>query len=336
MELEAESLLGLPSRLKVAEAMTLRDSLKRLWEITVGEPPAELNSDLDRLRKWFDPVAQGQRLRRELADLEEIPDEVGIPGTPLSLEIGERKHLITPEGRCALELLQYLDLSEPEASVGLTETLQYDLCLARLYQEWSRHRIHSVVGLLAGTTKPLQIPAAGVVLALLVNRCTSEDRALTRFAAGSERQLVDRAFFAPVREFSDILAPSSRRNRTNPHLVSGWMLYEARRRLGDGLEVQDARAGRDGKVWIRVSAVPVVIERITRDLVRGHRSHATPERLGEAFDALVRELRAQLPSLAAFGLMHERPRETARLREQLLSQLTVQLEADSESDDVAS
>ncbi len=181
-------------------------------------------------------------------------------------------------------------------------TVNYDRQLAMLYRKWCRHRIQSVVDLREGNTKPLQIPAAAVVIALLVNRCTSEDRALKRFAAGPPRSVVDAAFFEPVKAFSDVIAPSTRRNNGDPKLVSGWMLYEANRRLADDLVVRDSRQGKDGAVWIREGRESDVIDRVARDLVRGHRARATAETFGQAFDALVTSLRLELTKLAGYGL----------------------------------
>ncbi len=292
----------------------------------MGQEPAEIEQDLESCRRWFDPVAQGQRLRRDLAGLAALPPDIDDPGPPLTFHISEGKRLVTPEGRCVLDLLQ----GAPDGEVAVISDsllLRYDRLLASLYRDWSRHRLQSVVDLLAGWTKPLQIPAAGVVIALLVNRCTNEKRALTRFASGSTREVVDRAFFTPVQAFADILAPSQRRNRSNPRLVSGWMLYEARRRLGDGLVVVDARGGVDGKVWIQPHAEPHVIEVVTRDLVRGHRARVTADRFAEAFDGLVLSLRRELPRLAGFGLVHERPIETANLRDRLIRSLEDYLDA---------
>ncbi len=300
----------------------------------MGAEPADLEGDLVLARRWFDPVAQGQRLRRELLALDATTVD-GVPGPPWTMEVTPARYLVTPEGRCLIDYLSSQNADHPGRRTALMADA-YDRLLGSLYREWSRHRIESVVGLLAGTDKPLQIPAAGVVIALLVNRCTDERRALTRFAGGPNKDLVDRAFFAPVQRFADVLSPSGRRDRANQTLVSGWMLYEARRRLGSGLRVQDARGGNDGKVWVRADAVTDVIHRVAQDLSRGHRAHATPDLFAEAFDALVEELRVQLPSLAAFGLIHERPRDTARLRAQLLEHLTELQLSDNEPGNGAS
>lgn len=324
--MELESLLGLPPRLEGNEAERIRRALTETWTITVGAVPGDLQADLVTCRRWFDPVAQGQRLRRELSELKGLPSHLSDPGPPLTFPVSEDKRLVTPEGRCALELLEKSPRGVP-LLVTDAETLRFERILGHLYADWSRHRLKSVVRLLTGTDKPLQIPAAGVVTALLVNRCTSEDRALTRFASGEARDVIDAAFFAPVEAFADILAPSRRGNKNDPHLVSGWPLYEARRRLGDGLVVVDARGGIDGKVWIRSERETEVVDKVARDLARGHRSRVTVTLLATAFDALVQGLRQELPNLAAFGLVHERPHETALLRERLLAIFARHLES---------
>jgi len=323
---QTPSLLGLPEYLEATKAQSLVTALTKTWTATMGKPPEDLDGDLAACRRWFDPVAQGQRLRRELAQLRQLSPDVSDPGPPLTLNVGPAKRLVTPEGRCALDLLTSL----PDRSVhALTDAqlMPYDRLLAHLYAGWGRHRLQSVVDLLVGSTKPLQIPAAGVVIALLVNRCTSEARALTRFALGSTRDIVDRAFFGAVQAFTDVLAPRRRARRNDPHLVSGWMLYEAARRLGEGLIVQEARNGHDGKVWIRAEAEGDAIDVVARDLVRGNRAHATQERLGLAYDALVSALRKDLPKLAGFGLVHERPQHSRELRQRLLEALSRRIEA---------
>ncbi len=325
----SKTLLGLPDYLETAEAKEIISALRQTWSITQGVAPGDLEEDLRACRRWFDPVAQGQRLRRELTMLPVLPDEVTDPGPPLTLTVGSGKRLVTPEGRCALDLLERLPDGRSSHVISDAQLVPYDRRLALLYREWSRHRLQSVVDLLAGATKPLQIPAAGVVVALLVNRCTSEQHALTRFAAGTARDVIDDAFFEPVQAFADILAPTRRGNRGDPKLVSGWMLYEARRRLADALVVIDARGGVNGKVWIKPEAEQYVIDVVARDLVRGHRAHATPDRFARAYDALVASLRARLPNLAAFGLVHERPVETQRLRQRFLASLADNLGRES-------
>jgi len=311
------SLLGLPEYLDNNTAWSIRFALEEMWKATIGSPPGELGSDLDKCKQWFDPVAQGKRLRHDITQLQELPSNLADPGPPFTILVGPGKRLVTPEGRCALELLSRLESEGPHIITDAQLT-PYERRLGLLYRSWSRHRLQSVVNLLMGKDKPLQIPAAGVVLTLLVNRSTAEERALTRFSSGSPKDLVDRAFFNSVEAFVRILTPGRKATTNNPRLLSGWMLGEARRRLGESLVVLDSKGVEDRKVWISSGTEDMVVDIVARDLARGHRPKVTLELLGSAFDALVDSLRRELPTLAAFGLVHERPRDTQQLRENLL------------------
>lgn len=322
MSRRSDPMVGLQGPIDAMTVNNLRISLRRSWQFIVGDEPRNLDDDLELCRRWFNPVAQGNRLRRELAQLSEFPRDLHNPGNPFTLTVGPQKWLVTPEGRCCLDLLENFPSEQQIWHISSSDTAYYDRLLAHLYHDWSRHRIDSVVTLLEGSNKPLQIPAAGVLIALLVNGNIDKPNALARFPADEPgpRDLVDGAFFAAVNAFSDVLAPSRRGSR-NSRLISGWMLYEARRRVGDGLVIQDASGVRNGKVWIRSECESDIIKVIARDLARGHRTKVTVSTFGSAFDALVQELRRELPRMAGFGLSHEKPTETRRLKARLLQSL---------------
>jgi hypothetical protein len=328
--IENRSLLELPQQITAEEASELVNALTGTWAVTTGNAPTDLDADLVICRRWFNPVATGSRLRREFSDLPKAPADLPDLGPPLVLNVSPGRRLVTPEGRCALDLLLKLSGTSETLVISESQLAPYDRILARTYRDWSRHRIDDAINYLAGTNKPLQIPATGLVIALLVDGCTSEERALRRYASEAGSNAVDRTFFKAVNAFADLLAPS-RRGKSDQHLIGGWMLYEARRRLGDRLVLHEARAGNDGAVWIREDAQDEVIAMIVRDLARGHRARATPAQFANAFDALVSSLREDLPRLAAFGMAHERPQQTKRLRERLVEAL----EAHADSSDVA-
>lgn len=314
-----DSILGLPAGyLERDRADSLRENLAAVWSASMLQPMTDLHGDLVKLRKWFDPVAQGQRLRRDLAALPQLPETIVDPGPPLTFFISDSQGLITPEGRCAFEFLSTLPRDRPGYILSDEDLFPYDRILARVYRDWSRHRITSVVDLLRGEEKPLQLAAAGVVLALLVNRSTSESRALKRFSAGAARDVIDDAFFSAVNAFTGALSPKQRTTR-DPRLISGWMLYEARRRLGDDvLIIEGSRPETDGRLWVDEIKQDEVLDMLARDLGRGHRAKVTTETLSEAFDALVFAFRSQIPRLAGYGLAHERPANTLRIRNALI------------------
>ena len=316
-----ETILGISGSITAQQAGELIQQLSKAWEIVFNKPVGDLGEDLDATRFWFDPVAQGQRLRREISNLDPMPPGITDPQPPLTLSVGEGKWLVTPEGRCVLDLLKDLPEGQHVHNVTAGHIAPYERRLAGLYRDWSRHRLNSVVALLEGTNKPLQIPAAGIVVALLVNRSTSADRALIRFTSDPERSVVDKAFFAPVQVFADILSPNRRQSDISAQLISGWMLYEARRRIGNGMVLDDMRGDKNGSVWIRADGESSVVDTVARDLVRGHRTRVTPDKFRRAFDALVAELRRESKALAGFGLAHERPRNTIRLRNRFADRL---------------
>lgn len=322
-----DSLLGLSGYIDRERIDDLVGSLSTIWRISMSSEIGDLETDLNSTRRWFDPVAQGQRLRRELPLIAPMPEGVWDPGPPFTYMVSDVQSLVTPEGRCALEFLRNIPVELSGYIVDESDLIYYDRLLADLYRTWSRHRIDSVIGLLAGEEKPLQVPAAGVVLALLVNRSTGPERSLKLFPAGAARDVVDDAFFKAVKSFAQTLAPKQRPTR-DPKLISGWMLYEARRRLGDDvLVMESSRPDAAGRLWIAESRQDVAIDVVARDLSRGHRSRVTTTLLSAAFDTLVEVFRTETPRLAGFGLAHERPANTARLRNSLINRFQYHAEA---------
>ena len=315
------NLMGVSGLLAQPRVEQLVEALTAAWHVSMERSLSDLDEDLAALKRWYDPVAQGQRLRRDIASLELFPADLDDPRPPFTVSVAPGRVLITPEGRCSIDLLKKLPADRAEHLITDELVQPYERRLAHLYQNWSRHRLNSVVQLLAGTDKPLQISAAGVIVALLVNRSTSQERALVRFRAEPRRTIVDQAFFAPILAFANVLAPSDRRTTLSSQLISGWILYEVRRRVGDSIELMEARSGSDGAVWIMAHRVEEVIDIVARDLIRGHRAHPTLEEFAMAFDALVQEMRNQSSVLAGFGLAYERPTETQRLRGQFENRL---------------
>ena len=146
--------------------------------------------------------------------------EHGRSWPAITFRIDPRRWLVTPEGRCVLTFSESLPGGRDGHAITDAELIPYERLVAAVYVEWSRHRLKSVADLLGGYENRHRFPLLAVI-ALLVNRCTS-DRALIRFASGTAREVVDRAFFSPCKP-ADVMAPSKRRSRGNPQLVSGWM-----------------------------------------------------------------------------------------------------------------
>jgi hypothetical protein len=302
---------GLEERLPRAAAEHLRVVLVSLWEACHHQPPAGVRPDLELHRRFFDPVAQGKRLRQALLSIDPL-DLPGALSDAQALPVDGQRWLITPEGRIAIELLgRALDVAGDDSQIDQAIAARRERDLLDLYRDWSRHRLRSVVDLLGGGDKPLQVPAIGAVLTLLINRCDGPERAMKRFGPGTARDVIDDVFRSCAHEFAQQLAPSQRRSSEKERLISGWTLGEITRRMPDALHSSDEHG-----VYIVADRRQELIGLLVEELRR--RPGINEQLLDEAFDALVREFGRRAQALAGYGLLYERPAETARLKRSLL------------------
>jgi hypothetical protein len=304
----------LTAHIPVRRVKEMRNELMLLWEDAASGAPGALDEDLELLRKrFFDPVAQGKRLREALVSLPLRPQASALP-EPLRMLVADDRAVITPEGRAAIELLD--TPVEARSAISLDEALAQDLELVLLdhFRRWGRHRINQVIGLLGDES--LRPPVIGVLLTLLVNRSVGRSRAVLRYLEGPERDAIDEAFREPVGRFAHAIDPGQRRSLAKERLISGWTLHEVSRRYPADIRIEEG--DRVSRVYIVDGAEDVLLDAVARALARKHVGLATA---GKAFDALVESLRAQGPTLAAYGMLFERPGETTRLRDRLFTAL---------------
>jgi hypothetical protein len=308
---DSPAVFGLPAQLSSVAAGQLRESLDLLWKAAFKRQMAGLRPDVDDLRRrYFDPVAQGKRLRGALVQI----DEVELPG-PISpiqaIRIDPHRYLITPEGRIAAELLKPgLETTRKTVEIDSEVAARWERHLLDLYREWGRHRLNSVVDLLGGGVKPLQFPSTGAALTLLVNRAENPTRAIQRFKPGIARDVVDRVFRDCADAFAQQIVRSEKRIPEKERLTGGWLLGEISRRMPGALHNSDAEG-----VFVDQSHRADLIKLLASELRRREVDKPTVE---NAFDALVEELRNHAQDLAGFGLLFERPASTRRLRDELL------------------
>lgn len=290
-----ESLFGFPRTIRETQAWDAREFLGRAWRNQTGAAPEELGTDLASLRRWFNPLATGQRLRREIASLPLLV-EVRTPdglGDPFTLQVGESQYLVTPEGRCLMKLLEdarpsgdrQVTLGSPDETIEL---------LLDVYRSWSQQKLRQVVDLQRGKAAPMLPQALGVILFLLINNSVGEERALKVQTTPREMRLLDLAEGEIVAAFADALAPSSRgrqRSQDMYSLKSGYALTEARRRLGGDLVI-DA-----GKVYLANGSEARVIRRVAEEISR--RDAGESARLNDAVNAMVKTYNEHRPVLAS-------------------------------------
>lgn len=301
--------LGLEQAMRRSDAEDLGRRLDALWQTVFNAPPRDLDHDLELLRRYFHPAAQGHRLRSELTELPRAPDEALTLEPPLAVAVDQERRLITPEGRVALGLLRRA-LADDVNTILLRDEqlLDAEARLLRLYSDWSRHRIDQVLALMSGRDKPLQVPAIGILLTLLVARATSPERAIVRGGDERDRREVESALFAAADAFASRILPSSKRRMGKETLVGGWTIGEVARRIPAAVSADDDR------VFITPGHESEALDLASRELA----GRVDTAAVAEAFDALVATLRKHLPTLAAHHLAFERAPDTRRLRQTLL------------------
>lgn len=309
------AVLGLPKQIKRPDAERLLGDLTVLWQMASGHAVGGWLADLDDLRELFDPVATGRRLRARL---------VGLPGASGLGPIDERHALvvppdgllITPEGRAAIEMLRRGLAAADIACVTLDETLAIRLTgdLLDAYRLWGRHRLTSTIKLMDGGAAPLQLPAIGTVVTLLINRCDAQTRALPRFDKQDNprgQDDIDSVVFSCSEAFGSTIKASPRRKPGKERLISGWYLGEINRRLPGALQMSE-------RLYVEPEKRGELVAFLGRELSR---RNVDERRCQDAFDEAVQELRRRAPTLALYDVLYERPRDTERLGASLLAAL---------------
>ncbi|MBQ1035368.1 hypothetical protein [Micromonospora sp. C81] len=313
---------GAPAVLAESEAKALLAGLSQLWRLTYGEVPSRIDADLDACRRFFDPLARGQSLRERLSHLPKTPPSLrrslnGL-GPPLIIDGGDDALLIGLEGRLLIEILEeQIDLNDDLIIVSPGRIAAAEHRALEFYRSWGLAKLTQVIDLRSGRGKEvMQAIAVGVVLALLVNRSDSPERAVIQPDPTSpERDVIDSAVFAAAERFAQVVTGSDGRSAGEHRLKGGYGLSEARRRLAPKLVV----ARKSGRVLLYIPTAhrQEVVDFVGRDLAR--RPSLTEEKLALAFDQLAVAFRAKAGNLAHHSMIFERPADTRDLRTGLLA-----------------
>lgn len=316
--------------LPTGPALQLLAELERRWEaqtallprqpdLSVGDEADDtavrLRDDLTAMAQWFDPTATGSRLRQALESLPEEPESDCVAPPQLVLPVRSRAALVTPEGRAFLWCLRRADAAgafrDADAYVRLdpADSRAATASLVRQYAAWGTRRLVGVAALLADETATLRPTAAGLLLVLLVNRNTAEERSLPRPKDRTRRSAISAAVAAPALAYAHALAARKDAKSSGLDLYQGWALGELARRLGSGLVT-------DNGIYIRPEAEDRAIERLVADLAR--RDNATRSRVPNALDAALDAYENSRPVLHGLGLSHERTEHTRALQARLL------------------
>lgn len=339
-------LFGVPTVLAGPDAAALAEALGGVRDAQVGalpptarKSPADdpLGADLAMLRYWFDPVAKGERIREALVALPRLQRRVPHTSDTIVIVVpdppGEQvrapgtRMLLTPEGAVVLHCVRQAQVRAKQAGALPGEPLQMDeydvehalVALADAYRTWTRQRISQVIALLVSEPSTLRPAAAGLLLVLLLNRNTSQERALPRPRDPRQRDAVSGALSGPVLAYARKLSGSDRATAAGVDLYRGWALGELTRRLGPALHT-----GLDEGIYLDPGAEGDALKRLADDVAR--RPPAARSRTEAAVDAALEAYAAARPVLAGLALAHDRPSNTQRIRDALVAAAKQEIE----------
>ncbi|MBB6015961.1 hypothetical protein ACFP9V_11580 [Deinococcus radiopugnans] len=300
-------LFGLPLYIRKEDAKILHRFLDSIWKSNYLTPTKDIEDDLTLMSLYFNPISTGAKLR---SALEKMPNSIEIPSLPFSLDgliinLSSRKHLLRPEGRIALSILESTGNRNSENVIldSITLLWAYSILHSR-YEQWNSQRLVSVIDNLSGS-KTLQIQSLGLLIWLLINRNNSIVRALPKNIENSQfRRKMDKLVDVPVTAFASALSKNfEKKDRQELSIYSGWQLSEAKRRLGGRLVIEPS-------VYIAESADEEVLDIIIHDLSKRKNTH---QEISDGLDSFMKNFQDVSSSLAALGFFFEDTRNTRKV-----------------------
>jgi hypothetical protein len=300
--------LGGRTTLSATEARECSVFLRSVWHAQFARECGLLEEDLVSLRTFFDPVARGGRLRELLAAVG--PTDISRPlvlDDVAVLSLDDAHHLVTPEGRGFLELLESSE-ADADGVLALSDEAARPIerAVAAAVRLWSRHRLNDVIAKQRGEGPPMHPASIALLLLLLINGSVSASTGVRRIRDKQTQERFDDVLRRIVKSYTDVAAPGN--SAEDLRMWSGWHLSEARRRLPGRLVLDD-----EGYLFIPSAQVANVIQFVLSDL---RRSRVPSDRQVRAFDSLVRTYRDELQSLTEMGSGFERVAVVDDLREQ--------------------
>jgi len=161
----------------------------------------------------------------------------------------------------------------------------------------------------------MQAKAVGLVLALLVNRSTSPERAVLVDGDQNETRGAEKALFDGAEAFAAVISDRNERSHAENRLKGGYAVTEARRRLVDFRIERGAPA----RYYLEPGSEQRVTDLLATELAKRDRLDAS--KVARAFDALVDAYREESRASTHLGGFYERAAETTQLRERLLQEV---------------
>ncbi len=297
---------GLSRLLPSAERLVLEDFFSAAWTTQYGRPPGSLSGDLERLAWIFGADATPKRLRDTIIKLPQLAVQPPSVPSALWVTVDERRGLVTPEGRVALEQLRTLREQDRDSITTAEVAFAADL-VAGAYRMWRQQWIERNLG-----GAGLRPGSYGWVLLLLVNGSVTRDTALRLpDAEPQERQLA--AVVMPVIDaFAEEFGRESQSSREGSRLRSNWRVTQAHALL---FEVVKRKDDADGDAFFWVEPEGRAIQTVGKRLAA--RRGLDLDTLSRALARLIAAYETARPTLSAFGAAHDRRAHTRHVVDEI-------------------
>jgi hypothetical protein len=294
------TLFGVPRGLDAEELAELEDFLRGAWQAQYGRPPSTLSADLDRMRDVFKTGASAKRIRSLVVGLPKLPRRPSNVTGDVFVAVDDHSGLITPEGRVLLEELAQLRNSG-EHVITRDAMLHLTALVADAYGSWQRDWLTHQLG-----STSLRPGTYGVVLFLLLNGSMNRETALRLPADDEEERALARMVLPVIDAFATRLGGKEISER-EMRLRSNWRVTEARRHLFQRVRAADD-AG-DAYMWVDDEDATL---RLLADRLAARRD-LDLDTLREALAAAAEAYRHARPTLASWGVAHDRSNRTERV-----------------------
>ncbi|WP_152926108.1 hypothetical protein [Microbacterium sp. GCS4] len=276
--------------------------LTRAWTTEHGAPPFDLEDDLDKLRPLFQSHVTGTRVREHVKALTPVPMSRPFIPEVFFLAVDADRGLVTPEGRALIEAAQ--DPTTGQAA-GLVNTI------AQFYGESLRAWMAKSV-----ETGLVPLPSAGFAMFLLINGSIGQQRAMVFPREKHEEADLATVIMDVASIFSTTVHGPAIKPKERAQLRTSWVVSQAVRHLGTSLSRGSDRKTGLASIWIEEDHTTTLLNDIS--VAIRARSRATPSDIEAAFDAAVAEYERGRVILGAWGISHERRRQTQQIREDFL------------------
>lgn len=278
--------------------------LQRAWQLEHDSSPVDFDEDLDKLRPLFQSHVTGTRVRDHIKTLPRNPLPRPFIPDVFFLNVDSERGIVTPEGRALIDIAGVPAEERANRAAALSNSVA--LFYGHSLRTWMAKSIE---------TGLVPLPSVGFVIFLLINGSLGEERAMRFPNHKDEEDALAGVIMNVASTFSTTLHGPAIKPKERAQLRTSWVISQAVRHLGRSITRGPEKRTGVATIWVDPDGVSPLLEDIARAI---HARKAEPADVEAAFDAAVDEYDRGRVLLGAWGISHERRRQTQQFRDGLL------------------